>query len=144
MPDSGLRRPRPVPGRPARRHRGVRRLRPRHDPGVLHRVRRPPARGYLRTPGRFVALAGPVGSGKSTYIGVLVHELLHTLGAELGAALVPCDDDTMADYHERYERHLYGAQRTVPKTAEHDGGRPWSTGCPGPGAAAGGGAGTRC
>ncbi|GHA74857.1 MULTISPECIES: TRAFAC clade GTPase domain-containing protein [Streptomyces] len=80
--------------------------------------------GYLRTPGRFVALAGPVGSGKSTYIGVLVHELLHTLGAELGAALVPCDDDTMADYHERYERHLYGAQRTVPKTAEHDGGRP--------------------
>ncbi|GAB7058874.1 hypothetical protein JCM12681A_05840 [Streptomyces mexicanus] len=80
--------------------------------------------GYLRTPGRLVALAGPVGSGKSTYIGVLVHELLHGLGAELDAALVPCDDDTMADYHERYERHLYDARHTVPKTAEHDGGRP--------------------
>ncbi|MFH8473757.1 ATP-binding protein [Streptomyces sp. NPDC018000] len=80
--------------------------------------------GYLRTPGKLVALAGPVSSGKSTYIGVLVHELLHRLGAELDAALLPCDDDTMADYHERYERHLYEEQHTVPKTAEHDAGRP--------------------
>lgn len=80
--------------------------------------------GYLRTPGKLVALAGPVSSGKSTYIAVLVHELLHRLGAELDAALLPCDDDTMADYHERYERHLYEEQHTVPKTAEHDGGRP--------------------
>nr|QIZ02023.1 ATP-binding protein [Streptomyces sp. S1D4-11] len=80
--------------------------------------------GYLRTPGRLVALAGPVSSGKSTYIGVLVHELLHRLGAELDAALLPCDDNTMADYHERYERHLYEEQHTVPKTAEHDVGRP--------------------
>ncbi|MCX5238196.1 hypothetical protein OG824_23675 [Streptomyces prunicolor] len=80
--------------------------------------------GYLRVPGKLVALAGPVSSGKSTYIGVLVHELLHRLGAELDAALLPCDDDTMADYHERYERHLYEGRHTVPKTAEHDAGRP--------------------
>jgi GTPase SAR1 family protein len=80
--------------------------------------------GFPHSPGRLVALVGPVGSGKSTYIGVLVHELLHRLGAELDAALLPCDDDTMADYHERYERHLYEERRTVPKTAPHDGGRP--------------------
>ncbi|MGV9251073.1 TRAFAC clade GTPase domain-containing protein [Streptomyces sp. NPDC003697] len=80
--------------------------------------------GYLRTPGKLVALAGPVGSGKSSYVGVLVHELLHRLGAELDAALLPCDDDTMADYREQYEQHLYEEQRTVPKTAEHDAGRP--------------------
>lgn len=80
--------------------------------------------GYLRTPGRLVALAGPVGSGKSTYVGVLLHELLHGLGAELDAALVPCDDQTMTEYHERYERPLYEEERTLPKTAEHDGGRP--------------------
>ncbi|MEV3857159.1 hypothetical protein AB0J38_22865 [Streptomyces sp. NPDC050095] len=80
--------------------------------------------GYLRTPGRLVALAGPVGSGKSTYIGVLLHELLHRLGAELDAALMPCDDATMADYHERYERHLYEARHTVPKTAAGGGSSP--------------------
>ncbi|MEO3788377.1 hypothetical protein ABGB12_34040 [Actinocorallia sp. B10E7] len=80
--------------------------------------------GYLRAPGRLVALVGPAGSGKSTYIAVLVHELMYRLGAELEAALLPCDDDTMAHYHERYERHLYEEQHIVPKTVENDGGRP--------------------
>ncbi|MGK5639737.1 TRAFAC clade GTPase domain-containing protein [Streptomyces sp. URMC 126] len=80
--------------------------------------------GYLRTPGRLVALAGPVGSGKSTYLGVLTHELLHRLGAELDAALLPCDDTTILDHHERYARHLYEERHTVPKTAEDDAGRP--------------------
>ncbi|WP_215911242.1 TRAFAC clade GTPase domain-containing protein [Streptomyces coffeae] len=80
--------------------------------------------GYLESPGRIVALAGPVSSGKSTYIAVLVHELLHRLGDELRTSLVPCDDRTTDDYRERYERHLYDAHRTVPKTQERDGGRP--------------------
>ncbi|WP_435241461.1 TRAFAC clade GTPase domain-containing protein [Streptomyces cucumeris] len=80
--------------------------------------------GYLESPGRIVALAGPVSSGKSTYIAVLVHELLHRLGDELGTSLVPCDDRTTDDYRERYERHLYDSHRTVPKTQERDGGRP--------------------
>ncbi|EMF01977.1 hypothetical protein H340_03109 [Streptomyces mobaraensis NBRC 13819 = DSM 40847] len=80
--------------------------------------------GYLRTPGRLVALVGPAGSGKSTFIGVLLHELLHGLGAELDAALLPCDDTTVLAYHERYARHLYEERHTVPETAGHDTGRP--------------------
>jgi hypothetical protein len=80
--------------------------------------------GYLEAPGKMVALAGPAHSGKSTYIAVIVHELLQRLGGELQAALVPCDDETMTEYRERYERSLYDDNAVVPKTVDTRDSRP--------------------
>ncbi|MER7755755.1 hypothetical protein [Kitasatospora sp. NPDC097643] len=72
--------------------------------------------GYLEQPGTLVALVGPPNSGKSTYIGVLVHELRHGVGKELDAALQPCDDNTVIQYEEGYGRVLFDEHRTVRKT----------------------------
>src|SRR5437868_7176531 len=46
---------------------------------------------YCDSPGRIVALVGAKNAGKSTYIAVLLHELMNRVGIELDASLVACD-----------------------------------------------------
>ncbi|WP_066362449.1 TRAFAC clade GTPase domain-containing protein [Herbidospora mongoliensis] len=71
---------------------------------------------YCANPGRIVALIGAKGSGKSTYIAVLLHELMNRVGAELDASLVPCDDRTIERYRRDFARPLYGEHRLLRAT----------------------------
>ena len=71
---------------------------------------------YCANPGRIVALVGAKGSGKSTYIAVLLHELTHRVGAELDASLVACDDRTIARYKQDFALPLYGQNRLLSAT----------------------------
>ncbi|MFF7458486.1 hypothetical protein [Kitasatospora sp. NPDC008115] len=74
--------------------------------------------------GRVVAVVGPPGSGKSTFLAVLLHGLRHGLGAELGVALLPGDDRTEAEVRQRYERPLYEEERALSPDAPGSGFRP--------------------
>jgi hypothetical protein len=72
---------------------------------------------YCETPGKIVALVGAKNSGKSTYIAVLLHELSHRIGTELGTSLVACDDRTIERYKRDFHRPLFGERRLLPATA---------------------------
>jgi hypothetical protein len=76
---------------------------------------------YCDVPSRLVALVGAKNSGKSTYIGVLVHELRNRVGRELNASLNACDDRTATRYHNDFEQLLYGQGVLPPitQTAAH-------------------------
>jgi GTPase SAR1 family protein len=63
---------------------------------------------YCANPGKIVALVGAKHAGKSTYIAVLIHELMNRVGDELNASLVPCDDRTIERYKTDFARPLYG------------------------------------
>ncbi|MFB9724390.1 TRAFAC clade GTPase domain-containing protein [Planobispora longispora] len=71
---------------------------------------------YCANPGKIVALVGAKGSGKSTYIAVLLHELMNRVGAELDASLVPCDDRTIERYKQDFARPLYGRNMLLSTT----------------------------
>jgi GTPase SAR1 family protein len=72
---------------------------------------------YCDTPGRIVALVGAKNAGKSTYIAVLLHELMNRVGTELDASLVACDDRTIDRYKRDFVRPLYEERRLLPTTA---------------------------
>jgi Double-GTPase 2 len=72
---------------------------------------------YCDVPSRLVALVGAKNSGKSTYIAVLLHELLNRVGRELNASLNACDDRTAARYHAEFEQRLY-EQRLLPRVTQ--------------------------
>jgi len=74
----------------------------------------PPA--YCDSPGRIVALVGAKNTGKSTYIAVLLHELMNRVGTELDASLVACDDRTIDRYKRDFARPLYEERRLLPTT----------------------------
>ena len=76
---------------------------------------------YCDVPSRMVALVGAKNSGKSTYIGVLIHELRNRVGRELNASLNACDDRTATRYHNDFEQLLYGQGVLPPitQTAAH-------------------------
>jgi hypothetical protein len=76
---------------------------------------------YCDVPSRLVALVGAKNSGKSTYIGVLIHELRNRVGRELNASLNACDDRTATRYHNDFEQLLYGQGVLPPitQTAAH-------------------------
>ncbi|MFE6871501.1 hypothetical protein ACFVFS_33740 [Kitasatospora sp. NPDC057692] len=80
--------------------------------------------GHLGEPGLIVAVAGPAGSGRSTFLAVLLHELRHGLGAQLGAALLPGDDRTEHEVRQHYEHPLYREGRTLAAHDPHAGPRP--------------------
>ncbi|GAA0417541.1 hypothetical protein Acor_20590 [Acrocarpospora corrugata] len=71
---------------------------------------------YCANPGKIVALVGAKGSGKSTYIAVLIHELMNRVGAELDASLVACDDRTIERYKTDFARPLYGERKLLEVT----------------------------
>ncbi|MFI0348985.1 hypothetical protein [Actinomadura sp. 9N407] len=75
----------------------------------------PPA--YVDSPGRIVALVGAKNAGKSTYIAVLLHELMNRVGTELDASLVACDDRTIERYKRDFARPLLEQRRLLPTTA---------------------------
>ncbi|WP_067457620.1 TRAFAC clade GTPase domain-containing protein [Actinomadura macra] len=72
---------------------------------------------YCDSPGRIVALVGAKNSGKSTYIAVLLHELMNRVGTELDASLVACDDRTIERYKRDFARPLLEERRLLPTTA---------------------------
>ncbi|HEY7484061.1 MAG TPA: hypothetical protein VH912_06315 [Streptosporangiaceae bacterium] len=71
---------------------------------------------YCDTAGRIVALVGAKNAGKSTYIAVLLHELMNRVGTELDASLVACDDRTIDRYKRDFARPLYDERRLLPTT----------------------------
>lgn len=71
---------------------------------------------YCDTPGRIVALVGAKNAGKSTYIAVLLHELMNRVGIELDSSLVACDDRTIDRYRRDFARPLYDLKRLLPTT----------------------------
>ncbi|WP_018657912.1 TRAFAC clade GTPase domain-containing protein [Actinomadura flavalba] len=73
--------------------------------------------GYCDAPGRIVALVGAKNAGKSTYIAVLLHELMNRVGTELDASLVACDDRTIERYKRDFARPLLEEKRLLPTTA---------------------------
>jgi hypothetical protein len=72
---------------------------------------------YCDTPGRIVALVGAKNAGKSTYIAVLLHELMNRIGTELDASLVACDDRTIDRYKRDFARPLLEERRLLATTA---------------------------
>lgn len=68
---------------------------------------------YCANPGKIVALVGAKHAGKSTYIAVLIHELMNRVGEELDASLVPCDDRTIERYKTDFNRPLYGERQLL-------------------------------
>jgi len=74
----------------------------------------PPA--YCDSPGRIVALVGAKNAGKSTYIAVLLHELMNRVGSELDASLVACDDRTIDRYRRDFAGPLYDRRLLLPTT----------------------------
>ncbi|GLZ16166.1 hypothetical protein Acsp04_64010 [Actinomadura sp. NBRC 104425] len=72
---------------------------------------------YCDSPGRIVALVGAKNAGKSTYIAVLLHELMNRVGTELDASLVACDDRTIDRYKRDFARPLLEERRLLPTTA---------------------------
>ncbi|MEV5576162.1 hypothetical protein AB0L06_39540 [Spirillospora sp. NPDC052269] len=72
---------------------------------------------YCDSPGRIVALVGAKNAGKSTYIAVLLHELMNRVGTELDTSLVACDDRTIERYKRDFARPLLEERRLLPTTA---------------------------
>jgi GTPase SAR1 family protein len=72
---------------------------------------------YCDTTGRIVALVGAKNAGKSTYIAVLLHELMNRVGTELDASVVACDDRTIDRFKRDFARPLFDERRLLPTTA---------------------------
>ncbi|MFI6902305.1 hypothetical protein ACIBKY_13660 [Nonomuraea sp. NPDC050394] len=71
---------------------------------------------YCANPGKIVALVGAKHAGKSTYIAVLVHELMNRVGEELHSSIVPCDDRTIERYKQDFAGPLYGERKLLLST----------------------------
>jgi GTPase SAR1 family protein len=65
---------------------------------------------------RLIALVGAKESGKTVYMTVLVHELMHRVGEDLNAAISGADDDTRLRFAEDYEQPLYRDARLLAST----------------------------
>lgn len=56
---------------------------------------------------RLIAMIGARNSGKTVYMTVLIHELIHSIGSAYGVAVDGADDETRSRYGSAYERVLY-------------------------------------
>lgn len=65
---------------------------------------------------RLIALVGAKESGKTVYMTVLVHELMHRVGEDLNAAISGADDDTRHRFASDYEQPLYRDARLLAST----------------------------
>jgi GTPase SAR1 family protein len=65
---------------------------------------------------RMIALVGAKESGKTVFMTVLVHELMHRVGEQLGAAISGADDSTRHRFASEYEQPLYREARLLAPT----------------------------
>jgi len=65
---------------------------------------------------RLIALVGAKESGKTVYMTVLVHELMHRAGEDLNAAISGADDNTRLRFASDYEKPLYRDARLLAPT----------------------------
>jgi Double-GTPase 2 len=65
---------------------------------------------------RMIALVGAKESGKTVYMTVLVHELMHRMGEDLNAAISGADDETRLRFASDYEQPLYRDARLLAST----------------------------
>ena len=65
---------------------------------------------------RLIALVGAKESGKTVYMTVLVHELMHRVGEDLNAAISGADDSTRLRFASDYEQPLYRDARLLAPT----------------------------
>ena len=72
---------------------------------------------FGKVPSRLIALVGAKQSGKSVFMTVLLHELMHDLGTRLDAAISGADDETLHRFASDYERPLYRESLLLPPTA---------------------------
>ena len=73
---------------------------------------------------RLIAVVGAKESGKSVFMTVLIHELMHRIGSQFDAAISGANDGTRLRFAENYERLLYRESRLLgPTTAVSQAGR---------------------
>jgi hypothetical protein len=97
--------------------------RPRRVDGVLDKVCPECDQNLPLTSGRFpsmlVGLVGARGSGKSTYVGALVHQIRHAVGARFGCTLQALDTATQNRYHSEFSLQLWEQQQEIPPTSDN-------------------------
>ncbi len=65
---------------------------------------------------KLIALVGAKESGKTVYMTVLVHELMHRVGEDLNASISGADDETRRRFASDYELPLYQKKQLLPST----------------------------
>ena len=65
---------------------------------------------------RLIALVGAPESGKTVFLTVLVHELMHRVGEQFNAAIGGADDSTLHRFADDYEQPLYRDARLLAST----------------------------
>ena len=65
---------------------------------------------------RMMAMVGAANSGKTVYMTVLIHELMHRVGEQLDASLMGADDETVKRFASGYEDALYEEGQIPAKT----------------------------
>jgi hypothetical protein len=65
---------------------------------------------------RLIALVGAKESGKTVFLTVLVHELMHRVGEQFNAAISGADDNTLRRFAGEYEQPLYRDARLLAPT----------------------------
>jgi hypothetical protein len=69
---------------------------------------------------RLIAMIGAKESGKTVYMTVLLHELMHGVGRRFDAAMDGCDDHTLNQFSQGFEHDLY-EQSVLPATTQSSG-----------------------
>lgn len=67
-----------------------------------------------------IALVGSRGSGKSTYIGVLIHEMIKHLFLKFDGTFNLLSDEDQKRYHDDFEKGLYVDHTLLNQTQAHD------------------------
>jgi len=65
---------------------------------------------------RLIAMIGAKESGKTVYLTVLIHELMHRVGHQFDASVVGSDDNTRRQFTADYEERLYQRRELFPTT----------------------------
>ena len=65
---------------------------------------------------RLIVPVGANETGKSVFVAVLLHELMHQAGQQFNAAITGADDHTRQEFAQEYERPLYRESRLLPPT----------------------------
>ena len=71
---------------------------------------------FGKLPSRLIVPVGAKESGKTVFMTVLVHELMHQTGQRLNAALTGADDATRQRYVSDYEHPMYREAKLLPPT----------------------------